>query len=76
MAAISIERVGTGMERDWPADMLGHLAQVVDTVAMIGMVMGDDHTGKVGRTRVKQLPAQIGTAIDQQSSARAFDQDR
>ena len=67
---------GAGMERHRAAKMLRDLPQIVDAVAMVGMIVGDDDPVDAGDVRRQQLLAQIGAAIDQQALAAAFDQDR
>ena len=64
------------MKRHWAPKMLRDLPQIVDAVAMVGMVVSDDHPVDVDQIRRQQLFAQIRPAIDQQPLAAAFDQDR
>ena len=70
------ERFRASVERYRGANMLRHLAQIIDPVAMIGMVVGDNHTGQIGGFRGEQLLTHVGTAINQQMLARAVEQDR
>lgn len=62
------------MERDGMPDPLGYLAKVVDSVAMVGMVVRDDNPGEFGDVGVEQLLPHVGSAIDQQMLTRALDQ--
>ena len=52
------------------------LPQIIDAVAMIGMVMRPDHRIDVGHVCVEQLFAQIGAGIDEDAGSAAFDQHR
>ena len=61
--------MGACIYRYTPAAMLGNLPEVIDPVAMICMVMGDDHAVDVDYTRCKQLLAKVGTAVDEKSLA-------
>src|ERR1700746_1312544 len=45
-------------------------------MAMVPMDMGDDHAGKARNLGGKQLLAQVGAAVDQESLAGTFNQDR
>src|SRR5688572_1688691 len=56
--------------------MVRDMSQVIDAVAVVGMIMGDDHPFQVRDVRRQQLLPHIGTAIDQQPLAVAVDQDR
>jgi hypothetical protein len=45
------------MERQRPAEMVRHLPQVIDAVAMVRMVMSDDDPIYIDRVRRQQLLA-------------------
>ncbi len=64
------------MERHRPADRLRDRAQLVDPVAMVAVVVGDDHAAELADLGGKQLRAKVGPAVDQHPFAVAFDQDR
>lgn len=68
-----VENVGPRVERDWAA-ALGDRAQLVDAVAMVGVIVGDDHRVDVANAGVEQLASKIGPAIDQQAFPAAIDQ--
>ena len=50
------------------------LAQIIDAMGVIGMIMGDDHGIKVRDPGRQQLFAAIRPAIDQHGLAGRFDQ--
>ena len=52
------------------------LPQIVDAVAMIGMVVGPDHRVDVGDVGVEQLVAQVGPGVDEDPRLLRVDQDR
>jgi hypothetical protein len=63
------------MERHGTAEDLGHDPELVDAVAMIGMVVGDDHLVDLTNSGRQQLLPEIRAAINQQPFALTFDQD-
>ena len=71
-----IERFAIDVLTGDVAEMMRDLPQIVDPVAMIGMVVGDHHPGEIGGFGGEQLFAHVGAAIDQHPRARAFDKDR
>ncbi len=64
------------MEGNRPTKAMGELPQVVDTVAMIGMIVRDDDVVDFSDIGLKQLVPQVGPAIDQEPLSFAVDQDR
>ena len=58
----AIEDVGAGMEGHCAARGMRHLAQIVDAVAMVGMIVGDDHAIHAVAARGIHLFAQVGAA--------------
>ena len=54
---------------------MGHLPQVVDAVAMIGVIMRHEHGIKADALCREQLFAKVGAAVDQQGFAAALEQD-
>jgi hypothetical protein len=61
------------MERYGPAAM-GDRAELVDPMAMIGMVVRDDNGVEIADAGVQQLLADIGPAVDQEPLSGALDQ--
>ena len=61
----ALERVGPRVERDRGACVMRDLAQIVDSVAMIGMIVGNDHAGDIGGVGDEQLFAHVRAAIHQ-----------
>ncbi len=55
---------------------LGDLPQIVDPVAMIGMIVRDDHAIDLGNPGSQQLFSKVGPAVHQQGFTAALDQDR
>ena len=72
----ALDDVGAGVQRDRRLAALGDRAKLVDAVAMVGMVVGDDQRVDVADVGVEQLLAKVGPAVDQQALAGAFDQQR
>src|SRR5688500_16138030 len=64
------------MERYWALQHLRQGAQVVDPVAMVGMIMGDDQPVDPADITVEQLLAKVRAAIDQKGFAGAVEDDR
>lgn len=64
------------MKRHFASSELCNLPKIVDTMAVIGVIMGNDDPIDVGPAGCKQLLAEIRSAVDQQRLAAAFDQDR
>ena len=60
-----IEGFASRMEGDRPTHVLRDLPQIVDSVTMIGMVVGNDDGCEVRGFGIEQLLAKIGPAIDQ-----------
>ena len=65
-----------GPDVDRPAHGMEQLAQIIDAVGVIGMIMGDDHRIEMGDARHQQLLAQIRPAIDQHTLAGRLDKAR
>jgi hypothetical protein len=53
----------------------GHDPELVDAMAMVGMVMGDDHPIDLPNSGRQQLLPEIRAAINQQPFALTLDQD-
>src|SRR5207253_7905801 len=71
-----VEDVAARIKRHRTTGRLGYRPKLVDAVAMIAVGVGDDHAVERADASSKQLLAQVGTAIDQDAFAGAFDQDR
>ena len=56
------------------AERLGYGAELVDAVDVVPVVVRDDHSLYHADLRRQQLLAQVGTAVDQNVRAAAFDQ--
>ena len=69
------QRIRARVQRNDASSKLRYLPQIVDPMAMVGMVMSNDHTIDVSRPGCEQLLAKIRTAIHQQRLAAALDQD-
>jgi len=70
------ERKGSSIARDGLAGLLEHRPQIIDTVAMIGMIMSPDHCINMINAIVEKLVAQVGRGIDQYPGGRAFHENR
>jgi len=70
------ERERAGIGRNRLARSLENRPQIIDAVAMIGMVMRPDHRVDMINAIVEKLVAQIGRRIDQYSGGWAFHKDR
>jgi hypothetical protein len=68
--------IGPRMNRYRAADMMRDLAEIVDAMAMIGMIVRDDHAVDFDQFGRQQLFAHVRPTIDQQPFPIAFDQDR
>jgi hypothetical protein len=55
---------------------LGDCTQLVDAVAMIGMVVSNDHGVDGGDLGFEKLLADIRATIDEEAASVALDQDR
>ena len=71
-----LQSARTRVKRNWATGRLGNLTEVVDAMAMVGMVVGDDHTGQIDQLGCEQLRAHVGTAIDKQVIAVALNHNR
>ena len=71
----TLEHVCTGIERHRVPDRLLDRAKLIDPVAVIGMVVGDDHAIQSGDVGLKQLLADVRAAIDEKPLSVAFNQD-
>ena len=87
IAALPFERIGEARSQRRErlrAGKAGHrraarwkrLPQIVDAVAMIGMVVGPDHRVDVADAGIEQLLAQVGAGVDQDPRPVMLDQDR
>jgi hypothetical protein len=63
------------VERDRATEPLGDWTKLVETVAMVSMIMGDDQMVNFTDFCCEELLPQIGAAIDQQPFAAAFNKD-
>jgi hypothetical protein len=72
----AFERVGTPDQRHRLTSRLHKRPQVVDAVAMIGVVVGDQHRIETPAIGGEQLLPEVRAAIDQQPLVRALDQQR
>src|SRR5262245_53605019 len=64
------------MKRNWPSDQVRNLAKIVNSMAMVGMIVGDNdmiYPVNVGR---EQLFAHVRPAIDEHPRRTAFHQYR
>src|SRR5207253_6593456 len=68
--------LAVGMQRHCVAQRRGDRPQVVETVAMIAMIVGDNHRVDPAQVGSEQLLTKVGAAIDQHPLPSAFDQDR
>src|SRR4249919_3357486 len=69
------ERLRSRVKRYRLAAVCGDLPQIVDAVAMVGMVVRHQHTIERPYACRQQLLPEVRPAIDQQPQARAFKQD-
>lgn len=70
------QRSWAGVERNFPLVQLCDLAEIVDPVTMIGMVVSDDNPIDGGQPCCQHLLAKVRTAIHQKPVTTAFDCDR
>ena len=61
-----------GVERKWRSRQLRERAKLVDPVAVIGVVVGDDDTVDVTYAGGEQLGSEVGAAVDENRFAADF----
>src|SRR4051794_37998217 len=64
-----------GVRRHGSAKRLRDRPQLIDSMAMIAMGVGNDHSVEEARFRCQQLLAKVGPAVDEYLTAAAFHQD-
>ena len=57
--------LGVVIDGDAPAPVVGHHAQIIDAVGVVGMVVGVEHAVEPADAGIEQLLAEIRRAVDQ-----------
>jgi hypothetical protein len=71
-----LEHVGSAIEWDRLAQGLRDCPQFVDAMAMVGMIVGDDHAIDRRNLRLEQLLADVGPTVDKEPAAPTLEKDR
>ena len=66
---------GARMERNLQPAKLCDLSKIIDSVAVIRVVVGHDHAIDAGNTGGQQLLSKVGAAIHQHGFSAALDRD-
>ena len=69
-----LKNVSARIERNWTLQRLRNGSQLIDAVAMVRMVMRDDHSVDGRDFRFEELLADVGAAVDEQPFLFALDQ--
>jgi hypothetical protein len=72
-AAKTVESFDAAKERHRSADCLSHRPKFIDSMNVVAMVMGSDHSIEAGDARAEKLLAKIRSAIDENALLAAFD---
>src|SRR3546814_5534151 len=70
------QRIGARQPAHRPADRVIHLPQIVDPVAMIGVIVRPDHRVERRHIGREQLFAQVGAGIDEHARTLMLDEQR